>query len=242
VDGCDDFPLGPWCQDQLGLPAIVGNDCDVAALAEAQLGAGKGKQSVFYVTVGTGVGGGFVCDAKLHGLGRPAAAEIGHLRPGLTADQSSMTVESLASGWGIANTARARLEAATGKDADDLQRRCGGDPEKLAAQHVAEAAAAGNSLAQGVLQFACRVLGWAIAQTITLLAPEVVVVGGGVSLIGEELFFAPLREEVARYVFPPLADSFGIEPAALGETVVVQGALALAASAADENNCPNRIG
>jgi glucokinase len=230
VDGWNDFPLVSWCQDRLGLPAIVGNDCDVAALAEAQFGAGKGRQSVFYVTVGTGVGGGFVCDAQLHGHGRPAAAEIGHLRPGPTADQPTMTVESLASGWGIANTARARLEGTNGRDAKDLLQRCGGLTEKLTAQDIAQAAADGNLLAKEVLQYACQVLGWAIAQVITLLAPEVVVIGGGVSLIGEEFFFAPLRNEVARYVFPPLADSFGIEPAALGETVVVQGALALAAA------------
>ena len=80
-----------------------------------------------------------------------------------------------------------------------------------------------------MLAHACEVLGWAIAQTITLLAPEVVVVGGGVSLMGEQLFFVPLRREVARFVFPPLRDSFTIEPAALGESVVVHGALWLAA-------------
>lgn len=228
VDGWDDFPLVDWCQHRLGLPAVIGNDCDVAALAEADFGAGQGKQSVFYVTVGTGVGGGFVCDGRLYGRGRPAVAEIGHMRPGLTADQPNMTVESLASGWGIAETARARLEDATGDDAVDLERRCEGDAQRLTAELVAQAAADGNVLAEDVLQFACRVLGWAIAQVITLLAPEVVVVGGGVSLIGKQLFFVPLRREVARYVFPPLIDAYAIKPAALGETVVVQGALRLA--------------
>ena len=228
VDGWDDFPLVDWCRQKLGLPAVIGNDCDVAALAEAHLGAGQGKQSVFYVTVGTGVGGGFVRDGRLHGRGRPAVAEIGHMRPGITADQPNMTVESLASGWGIVKTARARLEEATGDDAVDLERRCEGETERLTAEMVAQAAADGNVLAADVLQFARRVLGWAIAQVITLLAPEVVVVGGGVSLIGQDLFFVPLRCEVARYVFPPLLGSYSIRPAALGETVVVQGALKLA--------------
>ncbi len=76
-----------------------------------------------------------------------------------------------------------------------------------------------------------RVLGWAIAQVITLVAPEAVIVGGGVSLVGEQVFFAPLREAVRRYVFPPLAESYRLLPAALGESVVVHGALALARSA-----------
>ena len=64
---------------------------------------------------------------------------------------------------------------------------------------------------------------------ITLLAPNVVVLGGGVSLAGEELFFEPVRRYVRRYVFPPLVDSYQIVPAALGEEVVLHGALALAA-------------
>jgi glucokinase len=66
---------------------------------------------------------------------------------------------------------------------------------------------------------------------VTLLAPEVVVVGGGVSLMGESLFFGPLRDAVSRYVFPPLADAFEVVPAALGELVVVHGAIALAEAA-----------
>ena len=78
---------------------------------------------------------------------------------------------------------------------------------------------------------ACQVLGWAIAQTITLVAPEVIVVGGGVSLIGEQWFLSPIREEVARYVFPPLLESYRIVPAELGELAVVHGAIALAAEA-----------
>jgi glucokinase len=79
------------------------------------------------------------------------------------------------------------------------------------------------------LGHACQTLGWAIAQMITLLAPDVVVLGGGVSLIGEQWFLSPLREEVARYVFPPLAGSFRIAPAELGELAVVHGAVTMAA-------------
>jgi len=78
---------------------------------------------------------------------------------------------------------------------------------------------------------ATRVLGWGIAQLITLVAPEVVVVGGGVSLVGEEIFFTPLRDAVQQYVFPPLRESYRLLSAELGESVVVHGALALARGA-----------
>lgn len=258
VDGWENAPLADWCASALGRPAVIGNDCDVAALAEARFGAGRGKAIVFFVTVGTGVGGGLVIDGQPYGRQRPAAAEIGHLRPGLTADRPEETVESLASGWGIAAAARARLSGDVSRslqtarrgdgpvsadvvrrrlaDAEltgreycaDLLHRAGGDLDVLTAQMVAQAAAEGNEIAREVLDHATQALGWAIAQVITLLAPEVIVVGGGVSLSGEQ-FFTPLRQQTARYVFPPLAGAYEIVPAVLGEEVVVQGALALAA-------------
>ena len=127
--------------------------------------------------------------------------------------------------------APATAAASEAADRDDLRQRAGGQAEQLNARLLAEAASARNALAVSILRDGCRVLGWAIAQTITLLAPEVVVVGGGVSLMGETLFFAPLRAAVRQYIFPPLADSYTIVPAALGELVVVHGAIALAATA-----------
>ena len=260
VEGWDHFPLARWCEETLGLKTVLGNDCDVASLAEARFGAGKGAQSVFYVTVGTGVGGGLVIGGKLHGAGRPAVAEIGHLRPGLHEDRPELTVESLCAGPAIAAAAAARITGQVSRPLESLRKylqrspasdirlriadqkrteeeyiadllaRCGGNVENLTAKMVAQSAAEGNEIACEVMDHACQVLGWAIAQVITIAAPEVVVVGGGVSLIGEPFFFAPVRAEVGRYVFPPLAGSFLIVPAALGELAVVHGAVALAAT------------
>ena len=94
---------------------------------------------------------------------------------------------------------------------------------------VAQAAADGNEVAREVLAHACQALGWGIAQAITLVSPEVVVVGGGVSLMDETLFLRPLRVEVERYVFPPMIGAYELLPAQLGEQVVVHGAVAAAA-------------
>lgn len=268
VSGWEDVPLASWCQKTLGVPAVLANDCDAATFAEARFGAGRGKKSVFFVTVGTGIGGGFAIDGQLHGAARPAVAEIGHLRPGLHADRAESTVESLASGWAIVAAARSRIvdhvswpletvrsdsgrvnrevirqrladaERAGEEFANDLLARCHGEVDQLTGVIVAQAAEEGNEIAREVLEHAIQTLGWAVAQVITLLAPEVVVVGGGVSLIGPTRFFAPLRKAVARYVFPPLQDSYEIVPAALGELVVVHGAVAIAAHSDQGHRSP----
>ena len=114
------------------------------------------------------------------------------------------------------------------RNAADLLERCEGQPDNLNTKIIAEAAAAGNQLAHDVFIHAAEVFGWAVAQAVTLLSPNVVVVGGGVSLAGDELWFKPLRESVDRYVFPPRKGGFKIVPAELDEEVVVHGALALA--------------
>ena len=227
INGWDDFPLTYLLSDRLGLPVLAANDCDVAALAEATCGAGVGKRSLFYVTVGSGIGGGFVLDSDIHaGFGR-GAAEIGHLRPGLDCSEPSSTVESLASGWGLAEQARRRMKGEP-QPSSELFRLCDSQLANLTAKHVADAAASGDAIASQVWERGLQALGWAIAQAVTLLAPEVVAVGGGVSLVGEERFFAPLRRHVERYVFPPFQGRVEIAPAALGEEVVLHGALALA--------------
>ncbi len=258
VSGWDDFPLVDWTREAFGVPVQLGNDCDVAALAEATCGAGRGVRTVFYITVGTGIGGGLVIDGQSQGAGRLAIAEIGHLRPGSLADDPHQTVESLAAGPAIEAAARAILRGderhsliragafhasdtqvkwpfpggneAAEDDTTDLLARCFGDVEQLSAKMVGQAAAAGNRIALAALHQMHVTLGWAIAQMITVLSPHVVVIGGGVSLMGERLFFEPLREQVRCYVFPPLADSINILPAELDEEVVVFGAIALAAS------------
>lgn len=227
VDGWDDFPLADWSREVFGLPTVIGNDSDLAGLAEAQFGAGRGRRIVFYSNVGSGIGGALVVEGDVYPGGSGIASEIGHLRPEMSPDPGC-TVESMASGWAIAERVRQRVAAGDPDAAEWLARwdAVGAIDTKL----VADAARAGNPLAQRVFRDACRVYGWALAQMITLLAPNIVVIGGGVAQVGEDLFLGPLREEVGRYVFPPLAGKYEIVAAALGQEVVVHGALALAAS------------
>jgi len=232
VDGWDDFPLADWCRRALGLPTVLGNDSDLAGLGEARFGAGQGARIVFYSNVGSGIGGSLVIDGELYGGSRGVASEIGHLRPGPEAASADQTVESVASGWGMAAVAKAKLlKSPEQPGAADLLARSEGRIDRLTAVVLAEAYAAGNPLAADVFLSGIRTYGWALAEVITLLAPHVVVIGGGVPQIGEALYLKPLRREIERYVFPPLQNQAEIVAAALGEEVVVHGALALAAAA-----------
>ena len=106
----------------------------------------------------------------------------------------------------------------------------GGDVERVNTTLIAQAAAAGDPLSVGLLADATHAIGWAIAQTITLVNPARIVVGGGVSLIGEELFFGPVRRACEQFVFPPFKGIAEIVHAELGEEVVVHGAVAVAAA------------
>ncbi|MBN9521895.1 ROK family protein [bacterium] len=218
VAGWDDFPLAAWLADAIGLSTVIVNDADVAGLAEALFGAGRGLSPVFYMTVGTGIGGGLTIDGEMYrGCGR-GAVEIGHLRV-----RDGDILESYAAGWGI--EARANRLAATDPRYAALRSQVG---RPLTGKDVAAAARAGDPAALDALDVALDALTEALQQMIKLLCPRRVVIGGGVSLTGDELFFDPLRRRVATNAFPPFAGLTDIVPAALGEEVVVHGALALA--------------
>src|SRR5438552_7096251 len=126
IEGWDNFPLAQWISELLGLPTVLGNDADVAGLGEALFGAGKGLSPIFYVTIGSGIGGGFILDGEIYrGCGR-GAAEIGHLRVWTpskndTDEWESGPLEDFASGWGIGQHARMRLTQAKGTDSQLLQ-------------------------------------------------------------------------------------------------------------------------
>ena len=119
INGWDDFPLADWLSNTLQVPVAIGNDADVAGLAEALHGAGRGFSPLFYITIGSGIGGGFVVDGQIfRGIGR-GAAEIGHLRvlDHLTGCKPVMsTLEDVASGWGIEKRLRRLLAGGEGRD------------------------------------------------------------------------------------------------------------------------------
>ncbi|MFM8434705.1 MAG: ROK family protein [Planctomycetia bacterium] len=220
VSGWDEFPLGEWLADVASLPVAVDNDANVAALGEALHGAGRGCDPVFYVTVGSGVGGGLVCGGRIfHGSGM-GEAEIGHLRLGPAGE----ITEDYCSGWSLDRRIRSAVAAAP---ASPLARLVQASPGQEA-RHLGPALAAGDPLAAEILDGAAEKLALALSHVGHLCHPEVIVLGGGVALLGE-----PLRQAVAthlgRFMMEALRSGPRVALAALREDAVPVGAIALAA-------------
>jgi len=226
VQGWDGFPLADWARSTLGINRVaLQNDADTAGLGEARFGAGRGCSPVFYVTIGSGIGGGLILDGRIYRGSGLGAAEIGHLWVD-ELGQPAKILESIASGWSLGAAGRAVFE--DGMKEGPLESLAGGDRSKVDAKLVALAAEQRDARAITILSTATRALGRSLAHMVTLLAPRRIILGGGVSLLGESLWFGPIRDELERRVFPPYRGTFDVVPALLGEEVVLHGALALA--------------
>jgi glucokinase len=219
IAGWSEFDLGAWMAAQTGIPVHMDNDANVAALGEAVHGAGRGANPVFWINMGSGVGGGLVVNGRIYHGAVPGEAEIGHL----CLDKSGVRVEERCSGWAVDRRIREAVALHPGSPLASLA----GDREGGEARALAPALAQGDELAHAILSELADNLAFALSHAVQLFHPEVIVLGGGVSLIGE-----PLRLAVASALPPYVMDSFQPGPrialAGLGEDSVPVGALALA--------------
>ena len=221
VEGWSDFELGDWLRDLIKAPVRVENDANVAALGEAACGAGADFDPVFYVTLGSGVGGGLVAARRIYHGASPGEAEIGHVR----LDREGATVESRCAGWSVDRRIREFIE----KEPGSVLARLAGKNRGGEAKHLSAALAHGDSAARQILVEAAEDLSFALSHVTHLFHPAVIVLGGGLSLLGE-----PLRSAVAATLPRFVMRAFGAGPeirlAALGEDAVPIGALVLAGS------------
>lgn len=221
IEGWMNFPLKAWAEEQWGKPVFLENDASTAGLAEYVAGNGCGCSRLFYITIGSGVGGGWIVDGQIdsgQGLG---AAEIGHMWVPDPESGELKELEQICSGWAIGQ--RARFEAA---HTNSLMKEIAGSLESIDAKVVYQAAEQGDELALRILQETCQILGVVISNVVALLHPERIVIGGGVSLMGP-LFWDGLQREFKSRVMPVFAHQVELVPAKLKEDVVVIGALCL---------------
>jgi glucokinase len=212
---------------------VLQNDSDTAALAEARLGAGRGRSPLLYVNSGSGVGGGLIVEGAVYSGCGIGALEIGHVW--VEHEPEPRTLEQVASGWAIAQAGRRAVEQSQdgppGKHSFVLAELTAGDPARITCELVAQAALRGERPSIAIFERATRAMGRALAHAVTLLAPRRIVLGGGVSQTARSIWLDPIAEELQRWVFPSFRGTFDLVPAELGQQVVVHGALALAADA-----------
>ena len=183
-----DEPLRAAMEERLGLPAVVENDANAAAWAEARFGAGRGEDYVVVLTVGTGIGGGIVFAGELMRGRFGAAAEIGHLNIVPDGRRCGCGLqgcwEQYASGRALVQEAIEQAKASPAM-APELMRLVGGELDDLTGPMVTEAARAGDIAALQCFDELGRWLGRGIAQLAAILDPGMFVIGGGVSAARE---------------------------------------------------------
>jgi len=219
IEGWSEFDLAGWLRALTGAAVVVDNDANVAALGEARQGAGAGFNPLFYITLGSGVGGGLVVNRAIYHGTSPGEAEVGHLR----LDRQNTRVEDRCSGWAIDSRIRELMEA---DPRSDLCRLAAGFPGAEAAA-IAPALALDDPHAKRLLHGLGEDLGFALSHVVHIAHPDLIVLGGGLAGIGEPLRLA-VATTLRRYVMHAFAPGPEVRLAALGTDAVPAGALVLA--------------
>jgi glucokinase len=222
----DEFPIIEIIEQRLGVPALLDNDANVAALGESTYGAGRGLHNIVYITISTGIGGGLIIrDQILHGV-NDGAGEVGHITVlpdgPMCGCGARGCLEAICSGTSIARRARERLLAGAHSSITTMA----GEINAVTAKVVADAVRSGDKLAAEIWDETIYYLAAGISNIINILAPEAVILGGGVSTAGD-LLLEPLRREVKsrNTMLPP--EKINILQAALGGDSGSYGALIL---------------
>ena len=191
-------PVAQILGDLTGLKAQAGNDANVAALGEAWKGAAAGAQNIIMITLGTGVGGGIIINGKILAGSHGAGGEIGHALVVRGEEEKCNCgnhgcLEQYASATGIVRVAGRVLAASE----DDSTLR---ELQNITAKDVLDAFKAGDAVAVRIMEYVGDLLGGAIAGFTTVVDPEAIVIGGGVSKAGQPLIDC-IEKYYQRYAF-----------------------------------------
>lgn len=220
--GWHNVPLGDILKQEFSLPVYVGNDANVAGLAETILGAGQGYRNVIFITLSTGIGSGVIVDGRML-LGKVGlGAEAGHMT--LVVNERVTTLEKECAGPALARKARARIERG---EPSRMLELANGDLDAIDGRIVGMGVEIGDPLALAIVRQAGYLVGLGMVTLLHLFNPEILLFGGSVSQIGEPLF-TPMREAIQKHAIDKAYwEHLRIEPVALGENVSVIGAGAL---------------
>jgi glucokinase len=224
----DNLPIRDLVGGRTGLPIVVDNDANVAALAEHLYGASRGAENAVMLTIGTGIGGGLILDGKIYRGAHGAGAELGHTVIDVDGPECQGNcpgrgcVETLASGTAIGREGRAAAE----REPDSLLGKMFADGHEIDGKAVTEAALNGDAAAHAVFELTGRRLGVALTSFANIFEPEVIVIGGGVIAAGD-LLLDPARRELEARALPPM-NRTPVVAAELGSDAGMIGAAAMA--------------
>ncbi|MEE2719766.1 MAG: ROK family protein [Planctomycetota bacterium] len=196
-----DVPLAAELQNRLARPVVLENDVNAAAWGEYRLGAGRDSDGMIAAWVGTGIGSGIVLDARLFHGPRGTAGELGQMKADCTGGEPRI-LEAIASRTGMRTLVG---ERAGNHPGSTLLADCNHDLDAIGTKELASAFAAADPLAVEVIQFAGAVLGSALANAVTLLSIDTVVLGGGMTESLGDPWVELVRAGFERDVFPPQA-------------------------------------
>ena len=228
LPGWKNVPLRQLLEQEFNCPVFLGNDANLAALGEWGHGAGIGTEHMIYLTISTGIGGGIISHGHLLTGSRGLGAELGHMTIISDGPRCGCGVrghlEAVASGPAITRQTLERLQSGDDSSLKELLQE--GNP--ITTVEIANAAHAGDHLAVDVLTNAGRLIGHHLANLAHAFNPEMFVLGGGVSSIGE-LVFNPIRQSLEEHVMDPVyLEHLQLLPAALGDDAGLVGAMVLA--------------
>ncbi len=231
LPGWHQMPIADMVRERFNLPALVENDANAAGLAEVLFGAAVGYRDIFYVTVSTGIGTGVIIDKKIYHGKNGVAGEGGHVvidhrSPFFCGCGTRGCIEALASGPAMVRRARCLLEQEHSHPSL-LRTLTRGDLSKITTRMIAEAARRRDRMARLILEETGFFLGVWLGGMVSILDPEAIVIGGGISLIGKPLF-EKIRATVPHYTINrAFVPDLPIVPAKLRKDVGIYGAASL---------------
>lgn len=223
ISDLENTPIAEPLSDTFGMPVYLGNDANLAALAEHSYGIGQGIDNMVYMTVSTGIGGGIISNGKLLEGSGGNAGEIGQMTVDLNdriySSGNIGTVEGQSSGDWMARYAEEQLQnGMTSSLMEPYSKN-----RALTGLDVVTAYKNNDYLAKQTWNRSLAGLGAGIVSFVHVLDPELVIIGGGITSIGDQLF-KPLRQYVNTYAMPGFREKVKLEPWSLGEQVGILGA------------------
>lgn len=227
LPGWDAFPLKEKLETEFNIPTTIENDANAGALAEYRFGAGKGYQTVLYMTMSTGIGGGIVIHGEIYHGANDSAGEVGHqiLVPDgpICGCGKRGCLEAFCSGPSIARRAKEGIHK---NPNSAILKLANGVIDDVRSEHVLQAAQQGDKLARKLTDETAYYMGWGIANLVNILNPEIVLLGT-IAIAAGDLLLDPIRKTVKSMAMTRPANVVRIMPAQLGESLGDLAAISL---------------